>query len=330
MNLRPLECPIWGGQVQEDLDARLGAYSVIESPRVGGRFKISNMASALLSDLDEPTKVSLTTWVVDQIRMGNSQPEIDNNVIENAKRARKFRVSERLDRLLLYLDRKTEILGDSVPFSGPQSVDSTREMLAWTASRRLTELDYLVEAAVELGLITQQGDHMGGAVIAILPKGYERLVEIGSSATLSEQAFVAMWFHASMDDVYEDGFAKAIREVGYSPMRIDQKEHINKIDDEIIAEIRRSSFLAADFTCGYADENKKGVAVPRGGVYYEAGFAHGLGIPVIWSCKEDLISEVHFDTRQFNHIVWSNPQDLYEKLKNRIGAVLGDGPLNNR
>ena len=32
------------------------------------------------------------------------------------------------------------------------------------------------------------------------------------------------------------------------PVRIDQKERLNKIDDEIIAEIRRSRFLVADFT----------------------------------------------------------------------------------
>jgi hypothetical protein len=36
--------------------------------------------------------------------------------------------------------------------------------------------------------------------------------------------------------------APAIRDSGYEPMRIDRKEHINKIDDEIIAEIRRSCF----------------------------------------------------------------------------------------
>lgn len=48
-------------------------------------------------------------------------------------------------------------------------------------------------------------------------------------------------------------------------MMIGSKEHSNKIDDEIIGEIRRSAFIVADFT-GH-----------RGGVYFEAGFAMGLG-----------------------------------------------------
>jgi hypothetical protein len=75
---------------------------------------------------------------------------------------------------------------------------------------------------------------------------------------------------------------------------------------------------------------RREIYVARGGVYYEAGFAQGLNIPVIWVCRLDVIDHVHFDTRQFNHITWTDPQDLYAKLKNRIGAVIGDGPLKER
>ena len=66
-------------------------------------------------------------------------------------------------------------------------------------------------------------------------------------------------------------------------------------------------------------------AVPRGGVYYEAGFAQGLNIPVIWTCREDRMDRVHFDTRQYSHILWTGPQDLRQKLRNKIGAVIGYG-----
>ena len=104
----------------------------------------------------------------------------------------------------------------------------------------------------------------------------------------------------------------------------------NKIDDQIIAEIRRSRFVVCDFTCELIEYDGKQKAFPRGGVYYEAGFAQGLGIPVIWMCRADHIEHVHFDTRQFNHITWSTPEELREKLRNRIGAVIGDGPLKDR
>ena len=122
-----------------------------------------------------------------------------------------------------------------------------------------------------------------------------------------------------MKEAYENGVSRAVVDTGFNPLRIDRKEHINRIDDEIISEIRRSRYLIADFTCDPAK--------PRGGVYFEAGFAYGLKIPVIWTCRADLIKDVHFDTRQFNHIVWKDPDDLYGKLFNRIGAVIGHGPL---
>ena len=128
-----------------------------------------------------------------------------------------------------------------------------------------------------------------------------------------------MWFHKSLDKAYTDGIEPAIYDAGYKPVRIDRKEHINKIDDEIIAAIRRARFLVADFT---SEPGK-----PRGGVYFETGFAMGLDIPVIWCCHKDLIDDIHFDTRQFNHIDWEDPADLKERLRNRIGAVIGDGPL---
>ena len=127
-----------------------------------------------------------------------------------------------------------------------------------------------------------------------------------------------MWFDESMNEVYEMGIDPAVRHAGYSPVRIDRKEHANKIDDEIIAEIRRARFVVADFTHG-----KEGV---RGGVYYEAGFAQGLDIPVIFSCREDMIKELHFDTRQYNHIAWNDPEELRDRLLKRITALLGDGP----
>lgn len=42
--------------------------------------------------------------------------------------------------------------------------------------------------------------------------------------------------------------------------------------------------------------------------------------------KESL-GDVHFHTRQYNHIVWDTPEALRNLLKARIGAVIGDGPL---
>ena len=81
-----------------------------------------------------------------------------------------------------------------------------------------------------------------------------------------------------------------------------------------MTEIKNSRFVVADAT----DQ--------RPGVYFEAGYAMGLGLPVLWSVREDDLQNVHFDTRQYNHIVWETPEDLRDQLAKRIAAVLGDGP----
>lgn len=149
-------------------------------------------------------------------------------------------------------------------------------------------------------------------------EGFSHIADQATNVDLA-QAFVAMWFDPSMDDAYSQGIQPAIEEAGYKALRIDQKLHNNKIDDEIIAEIRRSKFLIADFT--------QGEDGARGGVYYEAGFAHGLGLKVIFTCREDAIEEVHFDTNHYNHVVWATPVELHKGVKDRILAEFGQGPL---
>jgi nucleoside 2-deoxyribosyltransferase len=87
-------------------------------------------------------------------------------------------------------------------------------------------------------------------------------------------------------------------------------QHNDKICDRIVAEIRRSSLLVADFTGN------------RGGVYFEALYAAGLGIPVIWSCRKKNARRLHFDTRQYNHILWEQPVDLGRQLEHRVLATV--------
>jgi hypothetical protein len=57
-----------------------------------------------------------------------------------------------------------------------------------------------------------------------------------------------MWFDPEMAAAFADGVEPAVQANGFDAVRIDRREHNNKIDDEIIAEIRRSRFIVADFT----------------------------------------------------------------------------------
>ena len=213
---------------------------------------------------------------------------------------------------------------DTTDYSRQRTAEDARREQAQLGGEMLLppELDWLVSAAIESGWLEKHNSH-----IRLTPAGMKRVEELETKAVNSEQAFVAMWFGESVNEAYEKGIEPAIEESGYRPLRIDKQEHIGKIDDQIIAEIRRSRFVVCDFTCELIEYDGEQKACHRGGVYYEAGFAQGLGIPVIWTCREDHIEHVHFDTRQFNHITWNTPEGLHKKLRNRIGAVIGNGPL---
>ena len=147
----------------------------------------------------------------------------------------------------------------------------------------------------------------------ITPKGFLHLE--GVSNPNSNIGFCAMWFSEEVKPLWINVIEPAIRSAGYEPLRIDSKQHNGKIDDEIMASIRGSRFVVADFTGS------------RGGVYYEAGFAHGLDLPVIFMCREG--DDLHFDIRQYNCIFCKADalEDAQARLKNRILATLGQGPL---
>jgi hypothetical protein len=158
-------------------------------------------------------------------------------------------------------------------------------------------------------------DHPSEGTWGVTGAGFRQADEWKQTIGSSVQGFVAMWFDARMADAWERGLRHAIAKADYRPLRIDTKEHANKICDEIISEIRRSRFLVADFTNH------------RAGVYYEAGYAPGRGLPVIFTCRKGDLNNLHFDIRQYNCIDWQSPEELSQRLQVRIEAVIGDGPM---
>ena len=174
------------------------------------------------------------------------------------------------------------------------------------------ELGLYVEHLAERKFVSRGGAGNSWQFV-LLPEGWRRVEEQAKPNIESKQAFVAMWFDDEMTSAYSEGIAKLEEDTGFSMLRIDMSEFNDKICDKILAEIRRSRFLIADVT-GH-----------RQGVYFEAGFAMGLGLPVIWTCRKDeMATQRNFDTRQYNHIVWTNPTELREGLRDRILATIGE------
>jgi nucleoside 2-deoxyribosyltransferase len=87
-------------------------------------------------------------------------------------------------------------------------------------------------------------------------------------------------------------------------------QHNDSISDLILAGLRAAQVVVADVTH------------QRNGVYFEGGFGMGLGRTVVWMCRDTDLANVHFDTRNYNHIVWNAHDDLRTKLRDRLRATL--------
>ena len=331
-----VRCPIWqdsAAWVERNFETVDELYY---SPRAGGVFRSEHIEDRDFFPRDKEIRIKVSRWVYDKNQLGEIG-YLTYEEVRKIERQERLRIEQRIDRLLQCFARLPAQVArglcmsgvvTSISYEALQIVHAATECSTCTNNGASTteELKWLISAATKSGWL-EEHKSSSETYRRLTPEGVKRLEELETKAVNSEQAFVAMWFNESVNEAYEKGIEPALRDTGYRPLRIDKKEHNNKIDDEIIAEIRRSRFIVCDFTCGLIEHDGKQTAISRGGVYYEAGFAQGLSIPVIWMCRADLVEHVHFDTRQFNHITWSTPEELCEKLRNRIGAVIGDGPL---
>jgi hypothetical protein len=174
------------------------------------------------------------------------------------------------------------------------------------------EVGYLVQTLADRQDIGQQVTDLR---IVLTAQGWERLEPSGLGGE-PRTCFVAMSFKPEMDPAYENGIRPAVDDCGISVIRIDRIEHSENINDKMLAEIMRAQFAVADFTHHPA------------GVYFEAGFAFGLGRLVIWTCRRsDFAEKVHFDTRPFNYILWDDENELRTRLTNRIRALVPGAKL---
>jgi nucleoside 2-deoxyribosyltransferase len=62
-------------------------------------------------------------------------------------------------------------------------------------------------------------------------------------------------------------------------------------------------------------------------VYYELGYAHAREKPTILITKN--IKSSPFDTKGFNHIIYTNIVDLKKQLKDTLKAILMNGALRD-
>ena len=290
-------CPLCGREAEfDDLTPGLKVKC-----QACGHFAITGSMEAVLGGVDERLKEKIGFWTRDQNELGEL-PVVGTYTVDLVRNLPNKTVLERAERLLRFGIREQKDLGGTFWLNTPS-------VIGFTHSRHNEDVYALASLLEEQGWLS----HNTGGNAQVTPRGFMHASE--SNVSESVNGFIAMWFDKSMDAARNEGFEPAIREAGYTPVIVSGVEHINKIDDEIISQIRKAKFLVADFT-GH-----------RGGVYFEAGFAMGLGLPVFWTCRRDDLANLHFDIRQYNCIDWTDTADLQKRLKRRIEAIIGVGPV---
>jgi hypothetical protein len=276
----------------------------VRCPRCG-RYQVHATQAALKVETPDHM-VRLSGWIREQnaagIEVADITPEVSRAVAQRPLPGLK----ERSDRVLAFLARefpRTEL------YFVPDAIARSLELqgVAYCRDHR--------DATLLLHILEDENFLRGGASGMFLTiRGILAAEALGRSVSQSAQCFVAMSFAESMRETYTTGFDPAIGLAGYRAFRIDGKDYVGGISDEMIAEIRRSRFMVADLT------------LQSDNVYFEAGFALGLGLIVIPTCREDEAELLHFDIRHLNSLRWKDSEDLVKKLSQRIRAVLGAGP----
>jgi len=250
--------------------------------------------------------VRLSGWVRETNDAGIEYARITPEIFRRVTQMRVPGLQQRAMRALAHITRKYHERLD-VWFLVNGELDDL-ELQGRTYSRGAQDVTTLLSILVEEGYLRGSGQY------ALSVKGLLAVEAMGASQSSSAKGFVAMSFDESLADAWTNGFEPGIRAAGFQPVRIDNKDYVGGIADEIMAEIRQARFVVADYTG------------QRPGVYFEVGFALGLGLTVLPTCHADEIANLHFDIRHLNTLVWKTPAELCDGLTKRIGAVIGAGP----
>jgi len=299
------QCPLCDGPVTHDESIPTTDITRIVCKRCSG-FRIRRRA--ILDFLGpHPEYKPLLSAFSRRLPAGSLPPAITTETIEQIIRdVPKYTPPEKLDILL-------ELMGRMTPALGIATVFDPGNDYPLLIARGPEEVRFLLRELEERDYIRGPG-HPVWRPFTVMSRGWERLEEIKRTGRSSNRAFVAMWFDKGTDDLYNQAIKPAIEKARYDPLRVDKHEHVNRIDDEIIGQIKRSRFMVADFTG------------QRYGVYFEAGMMSGLGRTVIWMCDKKELGQLHFDVRQFNFIDYESLAEAHDRLYYRILAIEGEGP----
>jgi len=173
---------------------------------------------------------------------------------------------------------------------------------------------------------------VGLALCRIYPPALRRDIEnnILPLDKTNKDVFVAMPFNYQLlDSALDNAIQPACQELGLHALPVKDKAYTGSITNKIKKSIAQSRLVIAELT--YRNL----------GVYYEAGYAEGRNVPVIYTCNMDWCEKegvmfaeekrkkmkypepVHFDVKQTKILFWNTEEELKKLLVTEIKGVLG-------
>jgi len=219
--------------------------------------------------------------------------------------------AEQADNLILWI-------GDHQPLPAGYAEVPLSEVSAWigaaiTPNNPSSTLGWLLDQDEVKRLVETL--NLSGELLQLNMAGWQRYEALKRAQVESHTAFMAMKFgDEELNRVVSDCFKPAVEATGFKLRVLTDGQPAGLIDDQLRVALRTARFVIADLTHA------------NNGAYWEAGFAEGLGCPVIYTCRKQEWKEgkPHFDTSHLNTIIW-DPEKLGDagtRLNATIRATL--------
>lgn len=186
-----------------------------------------------------------------------------------------------------------------------------------SAKRLLQELQYrsVLSHDNEILSDTEYSEIEWFGDVDLTLEGWEKYEKEKQGQLNGSYAFIAMEFgDKPLEDFVKNHIKPVIfQELGYELFDLREKSQAGIIDNIMRIQIRDAKFVLVDLT----HDNK--------GAYWEAGYAEGLGKPVIYICEKNKFDKekTHFDTNHCTTELWANESE--EELldfKKRLVAMI--------
>lgn len=222
---------------------------------------------------------------------------------------------EQINNMVLFLGERSKFLGKNLDFDSVL----TYQLNAWAGIINEENFLALIQALEEFDYISQKSIHSENLIsVKLSLKGWEYFKSLQERNPESKQIFMAMKFEDNAKHFVNTHLKPLTQKLGFDLKLLDEIiSEESLIDDKLRVEIKKSRLLICDLTHG------------NQGAYWEAGYAEGLGISVLYICSKTAFNskttKPHFDVNHQEIFTWADDEssiaDFKEQLKAKIALL---------